>query len=158
MHHPQPTEAHRKLEKLAGVWTGEEKMHPSPWVPEGSTAQGRTSGRLGLNGFALIVEYEQRRDDQVTFTGHGVYTYDPKQACYVLYWFDCMGGQPNLFKGNFEGDTLTLTSDESSEGGPRYSRLVYDLSRAGHMSSRMEVAEDGVTFKVFMDATYIRQD
>ncbi len=28
----------------------------------------------------------------------------------MLHWFDCMGVPPNVFKGEFEGDVLTLTT------------------------------------------------
>ena len=47
-------------------------MHPSQWDPKGGVAIGRTKSRLALNGFALISDYEQKRDGVVTFTGHGV--------------------------------------------------------------------------------------
>ena len=155
---PRPTEAHETMARLAGSWSGTELMHPSPWVPEEVRADGRTDGRVALGGFAVIVDYKQERDGQVTFTGHGVYTYSAAERCYVLYWFDSMGGPPNLFKGDFEGDVLTLVSDESCQDGPRLSRLVYDLSKPGVLESRMEVSQDGTAWKVFMEATYTRED
>ena len=158
MEMPRPTEAHRKFEKLAGNWTGEEIMHPSPWDPKGGTAVGRTRNRIDLGGFVVIVDYEQEREGQITFSGHGVYTYDQKEQCIVLYWFDCMGMQPNMFKGNFEGDVLNLVSDESTEGGPRFSRLTYNLGTPGTMTYRMELSEDGEAWKVFLDAAYARQE
>jgi hypothetical protein len=54
MEMPKPSDGHRRLERLAGRWEGEEKMEPSPWDPQGGTALG-------------------------CVTGHGVYTYDPKE-------------------------------------------------------------------------------
>ena len=75
-------------------------MEPSPWDPKGGAALGRITGRMALNGFALIFDYEQERNGVVTFTGHGVYTYDPKEDLYTLSWFDCMGVPPEIFKGN----------------------------------------------------------
>ena len=63
--------------------------------------------------FALINDYEQERDGKITFTGHGVFTYDPKADPYTLTWFDCMGVPPEVFKGRFDGDILKL-----AHGGP----------------------------------------
>lgn len=60
---PQPTDAHRKLARLAGEWTGEEKVFPSEWDPEGGVALGRTSARVALGEFAVVTDYEQERDD-----------------------------------------------------------------------------------------------
>ena len=64
--------------------------------------------RVALNGFALINDYEQERDGKISFSGHGVFTYDPKEDSYMLVWVDCMGAPPEIFKGQFEGDVLKL--------------------------------------------------
>ena len=38
---PKPSEPHRKLEKFAGKWTGDEKLRPAgPWKPSGEKAKG----------------------------------------------------------------------------------------------------------------------
>ena len=58
---PEPSASHRKLEKIAGRWEGEEKMYASPWDAKGGSAIGRINSRLALNGFALINDYEQGR-------------------------------------------------------------------------------------------------
>jgi hypothetical protein len=85
-----------------------------------------------------------------------VYTYSAEEQCYVLYWFDCMGGRPNIFKGNFEGDMLTLVSDESSAAGPRLSRITYNMTNPGELKSKMEISQDRETWTVFMEASYSR--
>jgi hypothetical protein len=84
MEMPKPSAGHRKLERLAGCWEGNEQMEPSPWDPNGGAALGRITGRMALNGFAFIFDYEQERNGAITFTGHGVYTYDPKVDLYTL--------------------------------------------------------------------------
>src|SRR4030095_8583695 len=48
---PTVQEQHKKLQTLAGTWTGEEKMHPSPWDPEGGMALGKVNNRIDLDGF-----------------------------------------------------------------------------------------------------------
>jgi hypothetical protein len=141
------------LEKLAGFWEGEETMHPSQWDPNGGVAIGRNKHELSLEGFALISDYEQERDGAITFTGHGVYTYDPEEERYFLHWFDCMGSPPEVFSGGFEGDVLTL-----AHGGPgMHARMTYDLSTPGAMKSKMEMSSDGEDWRVLFEATYKRR-
>lgn len=55
---PKPSSGHLRLERMAGSWEGEEKMHPSPWDPKGGVAAGRMKNRPALSGFALIGDYE----------------------------------------------------------------------------------------------------
>ena len=153
MEMPTPTDGHRKLEKIAGHWEGEEKMYPSPWDPNGGTAIGRINSRVALNGFALINDYEQERNGKITFTGHGVFTYEPTAGAYTLIWFDCMGVAPEIFKGQFEGEILKL-----AHGGPgMHVRLTYDLSEPGYLSTSMEMSQDGEEWNRFFDARLARR-
>jgi Protein of unknown function (DUF1579) len=148
MEMPNPTNEHRKLARIAGRWEGEEKMYPSPWDPNGGIAIGRLNSRVALNGFALINDYEQERDGKITFTGHGVFTYNPEEKVYTLTWFDCMGAPPEVFKGQFDNDILRL-----AHGGPgMHVRLTYDLSEPGYLSTGMEMAGDGKDWNRFFDA------
>ncbi len=147
---PKPTDRHLRLQELVGQWEGTEIMHPSQWDPQGGTATGRMNSRLALSGFAVISEYEQERDGIVTFTGHGVMTYDTKADRYVLYWFDCMGSPPEIFKGVFDGNVLTV-----AHGGPgMHARFTYDLSREKRMTSRMEMSPDGRDWKTLFESSY----
>ncbi len=149
---PKPTPGHSKLDKLAGSWVGEEKMHPSPWDPEGGIAVGRRKGRLALNGFALILDYEQERDGAITFAGHGVVTFDAGEEIYALHWFDCMGSPPEVFRGRFDGDLFSL-----AHGGPgMHARLTYDLSDPAEMLAKMEMSRDGAAWSTFFDGRYRR--
>ena len=153
MEMPAPTVGHRKLEKIAGQWEGEEKMYPSPWDPKGGSAIGRIRSRVALNGFALINDYEQDRDGIITFSGHGVFTYDPKEDLYTLVWVDCMGAPPEIFKGKFDGEILKL-----AHGGPgMHVRLSYDLTEPGFLSTSMEMSQDGSAWNRFFDARLARR-
>jgi hypothetical protein len=150
---PKPTKGHQKLERLAGRWQGTETMHPSPWDPDGGQATGLNECRVDLNGFALITDYRQERDGKVTFTGHGVTTYDPKADEVVMHWFDCMGSPPEVFRGRWQGDVLTL-----GHGGPgMHARMTYDLSRPGVMGSRMEMSKDGTGWACLFECDYQRR-
>jgi len=150
---PRPSAGHRKLEGLAGRWEGEEIMHPSHWDPKGGTAVGRTTGRMALNGFAMISDYEQERDGVITFSGHAVWTFDPKSDRYSLHWFDCLGSPPEVFQGSFEGRVLTV-----SHGGPgMHARLIYDQTDPAELKTKMEMSEDGTTWNTLFDGRYTRR-
>jgi len=150
MNMPKAGPGHLKLEILAGAWEGEETMHPSQWDPEGGIALGRTMNHLDLNGFALISDYEQERNGVVTFTGHGVFSFNPENELYSLHWFDCMGSPPEVFTGRFDGDVLTL-----AHGGPgMHASMTYDMSQAGQMRSKMEMSEDGSAWKTMYEAIF----
>ena len=153
MEMPKPTEAHRKLEKLVGSWSGEEKISPSPWDPQGGTAVGRVQNRLALDGFIVVQDYEQERGGAVNFRGHGVFSWDSMQQCYVLHWFDSMGMPPNEFCGNFDDNVLTL----SSSGPQGHSRAVFDFREEGSYTFRMDVSQDGSEWYTFMEGKYARQ-
>ena len=150
---PKPTDQHLKLKKLVGQWQGEEIMHPSQWDPKGGKATGRMNTRQALDGFAVIYDYEQERGGAITYAGHAVYTYDAKAACYVLHWFDSMGSPPEVFKGTFDGDVLTL-----AHGGPgMHARMTHDFSKEKRIISRMEMSPDGKEWKTLFDGTYERK-
>jgi hypothetical protein len=150
---PTPTDGHRRLERLVGTWEGHETMHPSPWDPKGGPAVGRTTSRLALGGFALLSDYEQARDGRTTFTGHGVYTYDPGEDRYTLHWFDCMGSAPEVFTGGFDDDVLTL-----GHGGPgMHVRMTWDLRHHGTLRSKMEMSEDGEAWHTLFESEYVRR-
>lgn len=154
METPKATEAHRKLERLAGTWVGEETMPPSEWTPEGFTATGRCVTRMALSGFAVIADYRQEHDGRITFEGHGVYTYDPDDGCYKQHWFDSMGSPPEVFRGTFDGDVLSMRS-RSPTG---HARITSDYSEEGRVVTRMEMSQDGTDWKLAFEGTYIREE
>lgn len=153
MHMPKPSAGHELFARIAGTWEGEETMYPSQWEPKGGTAIGRTTARVALDGFALIYDYAQERGGHTTYSGHGVFTFDPKAELYSLHWFDCMGSPPEHFTGKLEGSVLTM-----SHGGPgMHARITHDYSEAGVDRSRMELSPDGKEWKIFFDAVTRRR-
>ena len=153
MEMPTPVAAHFKLEKLVGFWRGEERVHPSRWDPRGGEAVGRVRNWIALDGFVLIHEYEQERKGRVALRGHGVIRWDPSAEKYVLTWFDSMGMPPNEFRGDFEGDVLTLTSEEPQG----WIRAVWDFGEQGRYSYLMESSVDGDSWSPLMEGEYLRE-
>ena len=150
---PGPTDEHRRLERLAGSWAGEEIVHPSPWDPGGGPATGRTLARMSLGGFFLISDYEQERDGKVNFRGHGVYGWDTESNLYTMHWFDSLGidpGDPGT--GAWEGDVLTFTHGTFPRGRSRH---VYRIgSDEYHLRIEQLVAKMG--WRPFLEGTYRR--
>jgi hypothetical protein len=128
-------------------------MHPSPWDPTGGVAIGRVRNVSALDGFVVVQDYEQERDGQVTFRGHGVFWWDSTAQTYVLHWFDSMGQPPNEFRGAFEGDVLTLVSHTSLG----QARATWDYSQPGRCVHLFEVSGDGVQWQPFMEGSYTRE-
>jgi len=154
MEMPTPTEAHKRLERLAGRWSGEERMSPTPFDPKGGVATGRADNRVALDGFAVVQDYEQDRGGTVTYRGHGIFRWDVEKDEYVLDWYDSMGGPPTEFRGPFEGDTLTLTG-RTVYG---FNRTVFDLSETDRYSFHADVSPDGEKWETFMEGSYTRSD
>lgn len=147
---PQPGPQHQVFKIMEGVWTGQDKMHPSPWAPEGSVADGRTENRVALGGFAVIQDYAQIAGGQIVFEGHGVLTYDAAQQQYVMHWWDSMGEAPNVFRGSFEGGRLSLIGPSMSG----QARVTWDFPSGDTYNFSMEVSPDGTQWAPAMDGRY----
>src|SRR5262245_6071353 len=150
MEMPKPTTAHKQLEKFAGNWRGDEKMYPSQWDPKGGVSQATMINRVGVDGFALIGDYEQSREGQVCFRGHSVHTVDPKTGDNLLHWFDCMGQGVDVFRGRMDGDRLVLT--QQSQMG--HMRLSYQVDGPNRLTSKMETSQDGKNWSPLFEGIY----
>ena len=153
MQQPTPAGEQERLALLAGDWEGDERIHPTPFDPEGGPAQGTWRARMGLGGLCLIADYEQRRGGAVNFEGHGVYSWDSRIRCYTLHWFDSVGvanGEPSF--GTWDGDCLTLSHESAATGA---SRQVYEVSGES-FRFRLETSSDGMEWLTFLEGEYRR--
>ena len=116
---PQPGPAHERLLHFVGRWSGTEHMAPTQWGP-GGTATGRTLCRRALDGLALIQEYEQEKDGQIVFRGHGVMLVEADTQNVLWWWFDSFGFPPgDPARGRWDGDVL-LFEKATPMGDARY--------------------------------------
>jgi hypothetical protein len=153
VHRPQPSPEHLRLHRLAGTWSGDEKILPSPWDPKGGPARGTLRARVDLDGFFLVTEYVEERDGEVCYRGHGVYGWNGRDGCYTMHWFDSLGdGSPAPARGRWEGDRLVF----ESQGPLGFSRYVYDLDGDDAYTFRIENSQDGKSWTALMEALYRR--
>jgi len=153
MEMPKPGPAHEKFSLFAGNWVGDEKIHATPWDPQGGPAVARVDNRLALGGFAIVQDYVQERGGKVSIEGHAVLRWDEPGQQYVMLWWDSMGFPPGEFRGAFHGDVLTMTS-ESPMG---HSRCTFDFTRAGKYDFRLESSPDGSQWAPFIEGSYARK-
>jgi hypothetical protein len=151
----RPGEAHKKLERLLGNWSGDEKLSPSPWGP-GGTAVGRYHHELDLNGFFVVQDYVEEKNGRAVFTGHGIIGYDDKKQAYAWYWVDSTGYvSPSPSYGQWVGDTLTLEGRDDE--GKVFSRYTFRMLGPDAFTLRLENSPDGgSSWNTFMEAEYHR--
>lgn len=149
---PQLSPAHRELHRLVGEWHGDEQLHPTPFDPAGGRALSNIRNRLGLDGFAVVQEYEQTRADRPVFLGHGVFRYDPMAEVCLLYWFDAFSNRTVEFEGGFAGDTLTLLH-RAPQGQVR---ATWNFVGADRLEYEMEMSGDGKSWVRYLSGNYSR--
>ncbi|KRD74892.1 DUF1579 family protein [Lysobacter sp. Root983] len=148
---PRPGPAHARLMRLAGRWSGEEQLSPSPWGP-GGRAIGRSQCRPSLDGMALIQDYEEERDGQVVFRGHGVFLVEPGSQAVLWWWFDSMGFPPEPARGDWDGEVLRLEKT-TARGEARY-RYEFGQDRYRFVIENRFPGQD--EFTEFMRGDYTR--
>ncbi len=142
----------RLTELFAGTWRGEETLHPSEWDPVGGPAFGTWTVRAGVDGFVLLVDYEEERDGKVAYRGHGVHGWDGRQGTFLAYWFDNIGILPSAgIRAQLDGDRYTY--EEASPMG--HTRFTYTWAD-GTFSFTIERSPDGATWSPMHDGRYRR--
>jgi hypothetical protein len=145
---PKPGPAQERLKAFVGEWRGQEKMHPTPWMPEGGMRDAKISNRLALDGFAVVQDYMQLDNGKPAFQGHAVIMANQKGDAYQMHWFDSFS--PSLFEGSFDGKKAVFTH-KSPMG---FNRASFDFSKPGAYIFKMEMSQDGKTWSPMMDGEY----
>lgn len=149
---PAPNDHHRQLARLAGTLVGEEHMEPSPWVPEGHVAEGTYENVVVAGGLALATTYFQKKDGEITYSGHGFTVWEAERETYAMYWTDSIGTPVQVWRGVFEGDELVLEGD-SEHGRLRHRwRIVGETQETSSERS----TDGGETWEFMHRATYHR--
>jgi uncharacterized protein DUF1579 len=154
MEMPRPQEEHRRLRALAGNWIGEETIHPSAWDPKGGAATGRFEAKVDMDDFFVLADYIEERDGKVSYRGHGVFGYEPKEKIYTMHWFDSMGsGTPTPARGRWEGNRLSF-EQKTPMGHSRYS---YNFDGDKRFTFTIDSSQDGRSWATIMEGRYTRK-
>ena len=110
------------LQKLEGVWTGEEQV-------EGDggkfTATGRLTFHTIFDGRFLLVDYIQNVPDKPPSVGHGVFRKDDDTNKLTVTWFRSPSATPSQQSdGVAEGDALIFVENN----GKASTRTTYTLA------------------------------
>ncbi|MFT7618401.1 MAG: hypothetical protein ACI97A_002044 [Planctomycetota bacterium] len=65
-----------------------------------------------------------------------------------------MGSPPELFRGSWDGDVLTL---ESKNVIGHNMRLAHDFSEVGKLNTKGSISQDGQNWAPRFDGDYVRQ-
>ena len=119
------------------------------------------AGHVGHDGSVLesVTPLRYTSDGRVIFLGEtlidtsAVYSYDPEKEEYVHHWFDCVGSPVQVFRGQFEGNVLSLEG-RTPMG---FARSAVDFSQPDKMLVRYEVSTDGKVWDCLFEGVYERQ-
>ncbi|MFF0143848.1 uncharacterized protein DUF1579 [Amycolatopsis sulphurea] len=143
---------HEALTAFAGEWTGTEELAEAPWAPA-STATATCDYRCSLDGFALVQDYVQTREDGSQLLGHNVFTVDPNTGETLWYGFDSYGFPPAApARGSWHEGTLHL--EKHTDRGVAQHRLTPDGDVLTH---EIDVRfGDDLEFSPFLRARYTK--
>ena len=110
---------------------------------------------MALNGYALISDYRQEQEGEITYEGHSVTTYDPEEECYVMYWFDSLGSRTNVFLGHLEGDKLVMVGVGPDD---TQMRNTTDYSEEAVITVKSEVSSDGTAWATVLEGRYVKAE
>lgn len=82
-----------------------------------------------------------------------MFTFDAAQKCYVLHWWDSMGVAANVFKGDFNGNTLQMLCHDAQG----HSRTTWEFPDADHYRFLMEMSQDGQRWMTLMEGNNTRK-
>jgi len=145
MEMPKPGPDHARLARFVGAWSGDEQLSPSPWGA-GGVAIGRFEFRVGIDGMVLLQDYEEEKEGQVAFRGHGVFIVDPVSHDIAWWWFDSFGFAPDPpARGHWDGDTLRMEK-HTPRGAARYTFVLDGDALRFRIENRFAGQDDYVEF------------
>jgi len=147
---PKPTEQHKKLERLVGMWVGEEQIKGSPHTTE-TNATGTFDFRMDLGDLFAMLDYVETSGGETLMAGHGVIGWDAKKKKYTLHWFDTFGSPPGApGTGEWQGDALKFHQEGSGN-------TIFELSDGG-LIFKIEMDVDGKGMSPIIVGKYRRAE
>ncbi len=150
MEMPKPGPEHKKLDMFAGSWTMTGDMKPGPMGPGGKVTGTESCSWMDGNFF---LECHQKYDTPMgPGTGTSYMGYSSDDKAYTYRAFNSMGNFEDA-RGNWDGETLTWTSDEHMGGMTSKGRYTMKIVSPTSYTYKFEVSQDGTTWNTVMDGT-----
>lgn len=139
----------KKLDFMAGNWTTEGTMNPSPGMPGGKFTD--SSHAEWMEGNFFLVEHGEF-DLGAMGKGKGlaILGYDPDRKVYTYHAFNSMG-EAESSTGTVDGDTWTWTSDENMGGKPMKGRFTMKVLSPTSYTMKFEMSPDGTNWMTGME-------
>jgi arabinogalactan endo-1,4-beta-galactosidase len=160
MQMPTPAPEMTKLIKqLSGSWTVTEKHYPNPMMPNGGTGKGTAVLTPGPGNLSLVEKYHSV-GAMGSFSGMGVFWWDPKIQAYRGLWCDNLTptGCDTSGTTKWDGDNLVGTMEADMGGQKMVSRFTYSDWKPSSFTMTMEMGNDPNALQKAMVVTYTKAD
>jgi Protein of unknown function (DUF1579) len=145
---PKPAPELSKLDYLAGNWTTEADLKPSPMGPGGKmTSTDQVQWMEGKFFLVMHTKFTGAMGDGMSLAVMG---YDPDKKVYTYNEYNSMG-QANHSEGTVAGDTWTWTSDENMGGQTFKGRYTMKAMSPTAYTFKYEMSQDGTNWTNVMD-------
>ncbi len=146
---PTPSPELKKVEFMAGDWTGEGTASPAPGMPGGKFIT--SSHAEWMEGNFFLVEHS---DFDLPGMGKmkelAVLGYDPDRKVYTYTAFNSMG-EVESSTGTLDGDTWTWLSDEHMGGMKMKGRFTMKVLSPTSYNMKFELSQDGKDWTTAME-------
>lgn len=147
---PTPAPELKKLEFLAGDWSSQGEIKPSPGMPEGGKYSSNDHIDWMDGNFFLVSHTDfdfgqMGKGKEVAYFG-----YDPERKVYTYTNFNSVG-QNDVSTGTVDGDTWTWTSDEHYGGMTMKGRFTMKVISPTAYTMKFELSPDGTKWTTAME-------
>jgi hypothetical protein len=145
---PKPGPEHKKLDVLAGSWTLDGDMKPSPMGPGGKMTE--TEKCDWMDGGFFLVCHTDFKSSMGDGTGISILGYSADDKAYTYREYNSWGESMES-KGSVDNDTWTWTNDEKMGGTIMKGRFTMKLLSPTSYTFTFEMSQDGTKWTTVMD-------
>ena len=145
----KPGPEHKKLDVLAGSWTVEGDVKPSPMGPGGKMTEDEKCEWME-GGFYLVCHVDFKSANSGSGSGLSVLGYSTSEKAYTYREFNSWGEFEDS-RGALDGDTWTWTSDEKMGNTMMKGRFTMKFTSPASYSFTYEMSPDGAKWTPVVD-------
>lgn len=139
----------KKLDFLAGTWTMDGDLKPSPMGPGGKVT-GTDQIEWMDGGYFLVWHSKVTSKAMGNFSATAYMGYNANDRVYTYDDFNSMG-EAEHSKGTVDGDTWTWAADEKMGGTTVKGRYTMKVLSPTAYSFKFEMSQDGTSWTTVMD-------